>query len=990
MASDSGQPPSQVENDSSLVGEGVQPSEERSVVPPIAPPPLPPSPFPLPPSPTVEVKDGAQHLAHNQEPALERLDTEKGIPAIFAVHTGSTMGRKRRHRTPKTDPFSLRGVRGRLVGRQKELDEMKAAAKESAADKKPVLLTVVGNQGTGKSRLVDEFLSELPNSTVVYRCHAVRDGSVCSTASRLLRDRFSVPDPQAEESMMERFQEEVQEVLGGDMSSEELHMLGQYLDLEFPETSFLQVLSDSPSQYQEISRTIWKRFVENDARMGPIALVVDDLQWADKTSLQMLQELSESLEGVAVVIVVAARTELKTQVPQWGKHTRHSHWIELRNLSNEDAASMFRENLKRCDRLPEDIVEDAVEMTAGNPHFIDQLIRLYLSNGTVDSSSAVWTLDPDKAMDTDLPISVEEVIEARISSLAIAEREVLEKGAVFGNVFWLGAIVALTRMEGSAVEGEGSHSSAGALEYNWQESGDPVRKGITEVVANLVERDYLLRLDDEDSTVAGDVEFVFKHNLERELIAKGTEGERLKRYHRLAAQWVETTSTARSEEQLEFLGLLYEHGGDLRRAANAYILGGDRARLRYANEQAVELYRKGLSLLDEDDAVVLLEVLHDLGSVLDLIGETKEAQLLFSRMLQHAWLLDHQAKGGAAHNRLGRIHRRLGEYDQAMAHLRSAQELFKSAKDNCGIAGTLDDIGQVHWLRGAYGQALSFHRQALAIRRGIGDTRSIALSLANIGRVHHETGAFKAAARQFREALELRREINDRSGVIQSLLDIGRVEVADGNYSVAMEKFLEAKDFAKAIGDRLVMTEVLSGLAECQSSAGENSDAIASLLEAKSIAHTLGNRPGVSDCYRRLAETYLSGGAFDQAMDCAKRALELGSEIRARLHIGRAHRVLAETTFGSGRSAQEVDAANAHFSKAVDILSGMKSEVELARTYRAYAVLREHIGNIEEAEKLRRRSDEIFGRLRGANQAAPAEEEQHVRLGTEPGLEGAE
>src|SRR5204863_196102 len=82
------------------------------------------------------------------------------------------------------------------------------------------------------------------------------------------------------------------------------------------------------------------------------------------------------------------------------------------------------------------------------------------------------------------------------------------------------------------------------------------------VIDDLVEADYLLRLDPEDSTITGDMELVFKHNLERELIAKSTEPKKLARYHRLAAQWLETKLTARSEEQLEFLAQLYERGGE--------------------------------------------------------------------------------------------------------------------------------------------------------------------------------------------------------------------------------------------------------------------------------------------------------------------------------------------------------------------------------------------------------------------------------------------
>lgn len=902
-----------------------------------------------------------------------RARAESQIPDILFKGPSGLEHDRAATRMQTSDPFSLRGMRSPLVGRDAELKEMKAAVSESATSSRPGLITVVGNQGTGKSRLIDELLHGLPSQTLFYRCSAVRNGARYSTIARLLRARFAISESATEGELVAEFRREVQEVFGDQRVAEVLHVLGGFLNLQFPDSPFLRVLSENPKQYEEVARTVLRRFVQVDGSHGPIVLVVDDLQWADEGSLSLLRELSTSLHDSAVTLLVGTRPELMVSTADWGTDVEQHLRIELRNLDDGDAEAMFRSMLSRCDFIPPEIVEDAVEMTGGNAYFLDQLVRLFLANGTINADVTPWQIDADRAMETDLPITVEEAIEARIAALEEDERAVLEKGAVFGNVFWIGSIVALSRIElARATEEAGPTAPAGPLDYNWSDRGEAIRRGVTQCIEELVDRDYLLRLDAEDSTVAGDVELVFKHNLERELIANSTERGKLGRYHRLAAQWIETKSAARSEEQLEFLGQLYERGGDKRRAAHSYIAGGNKASARYANEQAVELYRKGLELLEEDDGVVLLDALHNLGAVLDLIGETAEAQRHFSRMLRHAWLLDHRSKGGAAHNRLGRIHRRLGEYDQAMAHLRSAHDLFKAANDKRGIAGTLDDIGQVHWLRGVYAQALEFHRQALAFRRAIGDSRSIALSLANIGRVHRETGEFKAASRQFHEALGLRREIGDTAGVIQSLCDLAGVHSADGESKEALAMFEEARKSAAAIGDKLALTQVLSGLGQCQAASGQFSDAIESLLEGKSIARGLGNLPGAAECYRHLAETYLRIGDGAQALDNAKRSLNLGTKIGSRFHVGSAHRVMAEATFRVGRSASDLQAADEHFQKAIEILSGMKHELELARTYRSYAVHREHTGNVEEAERLRRQSDAIFGRLRGT--AAPEQE----------------
>jgi tetratricopeptide (TPR) repeat protein len=846
----------------------------------------------------------------------------------------------------------------------------------------PQLVTVIGNQGTGKSRLCAELIERHAVPPIrVFSGRASPGGPRYGVFQKLLRNRFGIDDSEAPDRGVARFTSECERVFGDKRVSEVRHFLGQFLDIGSADiqspSPFLRVLSESPQQHDEVTRTVLRRFLEEDAQESPLVLVFEDLQWADDDSLHVLRELGATLGGSAVILVGIARPELMIRFSEWGAGATDHLRIDLRNLEPDNAAVMLQNLLTRCAEVPAEIIEDAVEMTGGNPHFLEQLVRLFLGNGTIDASREPWRLDPDKAAATELPISIEEAIEARIAALEVDERDVLEKGAVFGNVFWTSAVVAMTRIEQALARAEREVMSAGPkkvsgavdpVTLDWTDGGEPIKARIGELIEDLVEADYLLKLEPEDSTIAGETEVVFKHNLERELIAKSTESRRLTFYHRLAGQWLETKLPQRSEEQLEFLAQLYERGSEPYRAAHCYLAGADKAMARYANDQAVDLYQKALTLLGEEDAVARLNALHNLGSVQDLVGKTDEAHRHFSEMLRVAWLFDQKGKGGAAHSRLGRIYRRRGEYDRAMEHLRAAHDLFTRASDRRGIAGTLDDIGKVHWLRGGYGQALEFHRQALAIRRALGDRRSIALSLANIGRVHNDSGAFKAACRQFREALDLRRDINDLSGVVQSLCDLGGVHTADGAYEMALEMFAEAHKIAEEIGDKLAQSEVLSRLGECKAAMGRGSEAVEHLLEAISLATMLGHKAAVSECCRRLAEVYIGMGDAAQAYDYAMRALAISEEVGTRVHIGTAHRVLAEaiSSTATPSTPDQMRRAEEHFRRAVEILAGMKNELELARCYRTFAGLCERIGKPEDAAKLRQRADEIFGRLRGA------------------------
>ena len=858
--------------------------------------------------------------------------------------------------------FQVHGQVSELVGREHELAELTGALKRAVDYQAPQIVTLIGNQGTGKSRLVSHWASTLEDVRVV-RARASSRSQRYSAITNLLRDRLGIGDGEDSESAREKLCLAVQSAFGDRRVGDIVHFLGSFLDFYFTASPFTQAFDDSPRQQDEIARTVLRRFLEVDASRSPLVLIFDDLHNADDETLSLLEELGDGLGGSSVVMVMAARPELVVRRPQWGQGDDADHVrLELRNLDPVQSAHMFQHLLSRADSVPAELVEDAVEMTGGNPFFLEQLVRVFIANGTVDTSSMPWRLDAARALETELPISVEEAIQARIAALEADERDLLEKGAIFGNVFWVGAVVALTRTEKLSTDTPVPMGSG--LAPSWRDDG--LVKKFTERVESLARRDYLLQLPAEDSTIAGDIEVVFKHNLERELIVKMTNVARQKRYHRIAAQWLETKLSDWSEEQFEFLAQLYEHGDDKRRAAHWYVAGGDKARLRYSNEQAVTFYDRALGMLKYDDAILRMDALHNVGDVLARMGRVDEAATRFQEMMHVAWLFDHKAKGGAAHLRIGRVYRDRGEYERSIDHFRLGYELFAIENDRRGLAGALDDIGRVCFLRGDYKKALEHHRQALGLRRAFGDQRSIAHSLANIGRVHHDSGSFKAAVEQFRQALDIRRDVGDRPGVMSSLCDLGLVHEADGNLHAAREMFDEALRIATETGDRIFRAEIQVRMGGVELALGHHAEAEKLVLEAREAAQALGDRSCEAESERHLAEVLLARGEDASARQHAERARELADKIGSQALVGIAHRVLGEVLAAGAATDDERALAEKHFFRSIEILSTLRNELALAHCYRSFADFRDQTGNAADAAKLRGKADKVFGRLHGA------------------------
>jgi len=841
-----------------------------------------------------------------------------------------------------------------LVGRRHELNKLGQVLDRAIQYETPQIVLVLGSQGVGKTRLVEQWIQESVKEDYfqvrTFGCHATQGAPSYSLFASLLRNRFELP--QAGEGILESFRAQVEEVLEDRRLAEVLHFLGSFIGVSVPDNPFIRALEDAPGQHDQIARTVLRRFFELDAQRSPVLLVLEDLHLADDDSLSLFRELAESLEGAPVVLVGSSRQELFVRQPDFGAIEAELTRIDLGPLDEVYSEKLLRRLLERVRDLPDELVAEAVQMTAGNPFFMEELVRVLLSDGSIVVQGQDWQIDAELADDISLPVSVEDAVHARIASLDPGERDVLEKAATMGSVFWKEALICFSRLEREVAE---------KVDL-WL--ADVEHQTIQTIIDRLVEQDYILCLP--DSSIPAATEYAFKHNMERDLIGKMISQDRMRQYHLFAAQWLETRLPDRSEAQLEYVGGHYEKGGNRRRAAFFYVHAGDKARARYANEQAGIFYRRGIELLGLDDVLAKIEALHNLGDVCSVLGQNEEALRHFSEMLHNAWLLDNMPKGGAAHRRIGRIYRTLGEYDRALSHLNSSMRLFEQSRDIRGVAATLDDVGQVAWLKGEYERALEFHRRALAIKREIGNPRAIAVTLNNIGNVHLNSGAFKEAHDCFVEALEIRREVGDQVGVVDSLLNLGGTFRAQSDYSRAFDLWKEALALARQIGDRLDEAYLLIHLGEALIQLGQPKEAEEHLTESAMVARDLGDRRLKVEAGRILAEVKLATGELQGAEAEAQQAYDTSLKLGLKPETGAALRTLAEVV-----AAQEIDdarkaRATSLFNRAIELFTDLGNDLELGRTFASFADYHDRCGLWEDADHFRSSADEIFNRLKGA------------------------
>ncbi len=848
----------------------------------------------------------------------------------------------------------------RFVGRSAELDRL-AGSLEAAVDQyatQTVLL--VGEEGVGKTRMVNHWISCLDRRQVrVLRAEAREGDGPYRAFRRLLQGRFPRPeDPQAQ---VEVIRAQVEDVMQDRRVTEILHFLGTFLGLAVRGSPFLAAFDDVPEQQEQVACTVLCRFLELDAAQTPLLLVIDDLHLADERSLSLFKELVGRLGGSRVMLVGIGRPELLARDSGLRQLDGDAALMQLGPLPDPDAEALLRSLLANAPVLPGSLLDRAVELCRGNPLYLEMLVSMLLDDGTIRVDGDRWEIDADRAAQAELPRDVADAVRARIAVLAPEDRDLLEKAAVFGGSFWRSALTCLCRLEREVQD----------KARVW--TADTLAQQVRERLELLCVRGYLRRLE---PTLAGEVEYGFRRAVEREHVSQLIDEERRKGYHLLAAQWLETRRKERSEPQLEELASHYERGGAAQRAAYAFIHAGDKARARFANGQAIAYYERGLALLDDADVLAQIEALHNLGDIYELVGRYGSAQESFAEMLRLAWLVDHRGKGGAAHRRLGRLHRTMGAIESAITHLRMARRLFRLVDDGRGVAATLDDLGCLLADKGEYDNALEHHRRALSLKRDIGDQRSIAVSLHHMGIAYDESGVFAEAQDCFREALDLRRGVGDRLGVADTLDRLAAGHRARSDYTRARESWLEALAVAQEIGDRAQEARVLLRLGESLIQLGRLDEADQRIVEATSLSERLGDRLLRIEAHRTRAELALAQGDLEAARDEAEAAYALVEEVQLEPQRGLALRSLGEITAAQAMKSQGAELrqrALELFERAADVFCALGNDLELARTCALLSNAHDRLGNVAEAASYRQRADETFARLAGEDSTAGVE-----------------
>ncbi len=879
-------------------------------------------------------------------------------------------------------PYDLKP---RFVGRERALERLRKAFDDTRELGELSFTAVIGAPGAGKTRLTKELARTLRQKHPQARFlggSAAGQGTLPNAAFvRILGARFGITAHDDVETSQEKIIAGLSEVLPASKVPEVAHLIAHLMRVDFVGSPIVEPLADQPQQLETRTFIALKRFLAADAERGPLVLCFDDLERAGAETINLIHYLAAGLASSPVMLLVSARPTLHDVHPSFGEGEVQLERIDLGPLDEYEAENLFRELMRHADRVPDTLVAH-VKKLGGLPRTLFELVRLLLESEVIkrDASAARgWKIDDELLAKLRLPLDHADILSQRLGQMAPAERDLLEKAAVVGEVFWLDAVVALVRIAALPPSDPDGPTLAEIAA-----SGDHTRLSVAQTLSRLVEREWIV---DQESTIPGEREYRFAYPPLWDVVYEGLDLEGRRRYHRLVAQWLELRPEGRGEDSQEEVGRHLERAGDGDGAAMRFRRAADAARASYTNDKAIRLYAQALACLGEGDLAARIHLWHDLGSVYELKGDFEAALGAFERMLRLTWVVSSRTKAAVAFNKMGRVWRRKGDLKLALEYLERGKELFEQAGDPRGIAGSLDDIGQVLWYLGRYDEAFERITKALSLRGKGGDQRSIAHSLSNLGNVQKDRGKYQEAENCYREALELRRAAGDRAGVCLTLNNMGVLAFERGDQDGARKIWEQSLTEAEEIGALPLQVLCLNNLGELALTMKKPEEARRRLDETISLAKDLDDRRLTSEATRNLGLLELETGNTSKARELVLKAYEIAEGSGLRDYVGRALLALGEvhaaTLFDDhadsgnlegtdvGESVEgpgtDVDVsgvrAEDYFRRGIELFRSVGNEGELARGLERYGRYKLERGDVRAGKTLLQEAHGIFTRL---------------------------
>lgn len=846
----------------------------------------------------------------------------KGIatPVVPALLTGLHSGQ-----APPTTP-ATRLTPAPLIGRDAELDTLLTAAAAALRGQGRVL-TLIGEAGTGKTRLLEELMRRLvlasaaaeptalhvpPFDIFLGDCQSYDQRTPYAALRPLFRDLLGISGAAESETHLlarvRRFAPERERFLP---------LLGDLLGIALNETNLTTALS--PQQRHDRLQELVIDLLRGISRRAPLIITIEDMHWADASSLDLLARMSAAAAEMPLLLALTYRPEPPIPAPWLDVPTTTT--LRLRELSPADSAILIDALLGGG--MPAGL-QALVERTQGNPFFIEELVRALVAGGIlVRDDAGVWRLSRPLTEVT-LPTSIEGLLTARLDRLDEPRQELVQVASVIGR-----------RFQRPVVEGVYAHPA-------------PLDDSLNQLIA--VE---LILADQFDRVLA----YLFRHALLRDVAYERILYARRRVLHARVARQIEAIGPEQVEEQLALLAWHYLQAEEWEPALSYHLRAAEQARRRFANRAALELYRTALAIAPHlaatsaptalvDQVAAIHEAIGDLHL---LLGEydLAEAQLREALALAGAGSGPVSERWLRLHRLLATLEERRSRYDAAFQWLHvgmaRATAALRAEMARCYLLGA-----GIYFRQGAYIQAMEWSQMGLRLAEQVPSRADQAHALLLLGNLRQEQGDLAQSISAFEQAYTLFAELNDLARATDALNNLGSVYLRAGRWQDTIRCYEQSLERCEQIGDVQAIARTANNLAVVL--VGRNQLARAAELYqlSSTMFGQIGSALGVAVTTYNRGEVLLLQGRPAAALPLFAAAIAEMERINARGFLPDVLRLQAEAHL----ALHEVVTAEAAATRSLAIADELRMGAEAAVARRVLGQIAMTAGDLPAAHRL--------------------------------------
>jgi class 3 adenylate cyclase/tetratricopeptide (TPR) repeat protein len=585
--------------------------------------------------------------------------------------------------SPKEKPLTvhrLSGIRAQLTGRDQEMAELREAS-ERLLKGQGAIISVIGDPGTGKSRLIEEFKETLKTQWFEGHAYPYAQNAPFSLFRDLLNGVFAVAEEDPPGLVREKLESRIREITGD--GADIVPHVGNLYSLHYDELAQI-----TPEHWKSLFGSAVTEILSGLTCLAPTIVIFEDLQWADPSSVELLRQLLGNFTFPCLFLCVyRPQFSLFTGV-QTAVVGRRYHEMRLNDLSSSESLQMVR-SLLDAETIPPDLQRVFQDKVQGNPFYLEEVINGLVDSGALVREGDAWKLTREMSV-TEVSSTIYGVIGARLDRVEKEAKHVLQEASVIGRSFPFEILKRTTTLIDQC---ERAVSGLERLDFIRVRSMDP------------------------------ELEYMFKHALTQEVVYNGLLKKERRDIHVRVARVMEEVFRDRLPEFYETLAYHYRQGESPAKAVEYLMKSGEKSLARYAVEEADQCYEQAYQIIaaraerTREDVFALIDILTNWAYAFYYQGNFKKFLEVFTAHEMAAASLGNDPRSVMFYAWLGCAYWMTGKMNIAYEYAVKARDMAEDIGDRKGLGYALTWLSCTAALMGRPEEGLNAGKRAVEIAK---------------------------------------------------------------------------------------------------------------------------------------------------------------------------------------------------------------------------------------------------------------------------------